>query len=92
MTLLEIRQKIHEYYLESEKDGLESNKTRTKGEYPNAILLTEEQYKVLLKEMFKLQEDVSDGVLNEVKIMSIEGLKVVFTEYIEEPKILRIEK
>lgn len=92
MTLSEIRQKIHEYYLESEKDGLETNKTRTKGEYPNAILLTEEQYKVLLREMFKLQEDVSDEVLNEVKIMSIEGLKVVFTEYIEEPKILRIEK
>lgn len=92
MTLQEVRQKIHEYYLESEKDGLENHKTRTKGEYPNAILLTEEQYKVLLKEMFKLQEDVSDEVLDEVKIMSIEGLKVVFTEYIEEPKILRIEK
>lgn len=92
MTLSEVRQKIHEYYLESEKDGLENNKSRTKGQYPNAILLTEEQYKVLIREMFKLQEDVSDEALNEVKIMSIEGLKVVFTPYIEEPKILRIEK
>lgn len=92
MTLKEIRQKIHEYYLESEKEGLDSNKMRTKGEYPNSILLTKDQYTMLIKEMFKLQEEINPQTLNKVKIMSIEGLKVIFTDYLEEPKILRIDK
>jgi hypothetical protein len=88
--LTEIKEKIHKYYLESEKDGLENNKVRSRGEYPNALLLTQDQYKNILKEMFKLQENVSDEVLLEIKIMSIEGLKVVFTEFIEEPKVIRM--
>lgn len=90
MTLQDIRQKIHEHYLESEKEGLGSNKIRTKGEYPNTILLTKDQYKSLVKEMLKIQEDINEQVLEEVKILSIEGLKVVFTEYLEEPKVLRM--
>jgi hypothetical protein len=90
MTLADIKQKVHEYYLNSEKEGLENNKVRTRGEYPNAILLTKEQYKVLIKEVFKLQEDIDDKFLEEVKIMSIEGLRVIFTDYIEEPKILKM--
>lgn len=88
--LEKIKEKIHAYYLESEKDGLENNKVRSRGEYPNTLLLTQDQYKNILKEMFKLQEDVSDEVLLEIKIMSIEGLKVVFTDYIEEPKVIRM--
>ena len=88
--LTQIKEKIHAYYLESEKDGLENNKVRSRGEYPNTLLLTQDQYKNILKEMFKLQEDVSDAVLLEIKIMSIEGLKVVFTDYIEEPKVIRM--
>lgn len=92
MTLEEIRQKIHQYYLESEKEGLDSNKMRTKGEYPNSILLTKDQYRVLIREMFKLEGEVNPEILDEVKIMSIEGLKVIFTDYLEEPKILRIDK
>lgn len=88
--LTQIKEKIHAYYLESEKDGLENNKVRSRGEYPNTLLLTQDQYKNILKEMFKLQEDVSDEVLLEIKIMSIEGLKVVFTDYIEEPKVIRM--
>ena len=90
MTLQDIRQKIHEYYLESEKEGLDSNKIRTKGEYPNTILVTKNQYKVLITELLKIQEDIDEKVLEEVKILSIEGLKVVFTEYLEEPKILKM--
>lgn len=90
MTLQDIRQKIHEYYLESEKEGLDSNKIRTKGEYPNTILVTKDQYKVLIRELLKIQEDIDEKVLEEVKILSIEGLKVVFTEYLEEPKILKM--
>jgi hypothetical protein len=85
-----INEKIHEYFLESERDGLNSNKTRSRGEYPNALLITKEQYKNILKEMFKLQEDINNEVLLEIKIMSIEGLKVVFTEFIEEPKVIRM--
>lgn len=85
-----IQEKIHQYYLETERDGLDNNKVRSRGEYPNALLITKDQYKNILKEMFKLQEDVSDEVLFEIKIMSIEGLKVVFTDFIEEPKVLRL--
>jgi hypothetical protein len=88
--LTEIKEKIHKYYLESEKDRLENNKVRSRGEYPNTLLLTQDQYKNILKEMFKLQEDINDEVLLEIKIMSIEGLKVVFTEFIEEPKVIRM--
>jgi len=85
-----IQEKIHQYYLETERDGLDNNKVRSRGEYPNALLMTKDQYKNILKEMFKLQEDVSEEVLFEIKIMSIEGLKVVFTDFIEEPKVLRL--
>ena len=85
-----INEKIHEYFLESERDGLNSNKTRSRGEYPNALLITKEQYKNILKEMFKLQEDISNEVLLEIKIMSIEGLKVVFKELIEDAKVIRM--
>jgi hypothetical protein len=92
MTLEEVKTKIHEYYLESEREGLGNNNMRTKGEYPNAILLTKDQYKSLLKEVFKLQEEIDDKILEEVKIMSIEGLRVIFTEHVEEPKILRLKE
>jgi hypothetical protein len=85
-----IQEKIHQYYLETERDGLDNNKVRSRGEYPNALLMTKDQYKNILKEMFKLQEDVSEEVLFEIKIMSIEGLKVVFTDFIEEPKVLKL--
>jgi hypothetical protein len=85
-----INEKIHEYFLESERDGLNSNKTRSRGEYPNALLITKEQYKETLKQMFKLQDDVADEVLLEIKVMSIEGLKVIITDYLEEPKVIRL--
>jgi len=85
-----IQEKIHEYYLESEKDGLKNNNTRSRGEYPNALLITKEQYKQALKDMFKLQDDISDSILMEIKIMSIEGLKVIIADYVEEPKVIRM--
>jgi hypothetical protein len=85
-----IQEKIHQYYLETEKDGLDYNKVRSRGEYPNALLISKSQYKNILIEMFKLQEDVSDEILFEIKIMSIEGLKVIFTDFIEEPKVIKL--
>lgn len=88
----EIQEKIHEYYLESEKNGLTINNTRSRGEYPNALLITKEQYKEALKEIFKLQEEVNDDLLMEIKILSIEGLRVVFVTHIEEPKVIRMRE
>jgi len=92
MKLHEIQTKIHEYFLESEKEGLENQKVRTRGNYPNAILLTKEQYVSLLKEMFKITEDTGDSILLDIKVLCIEGLEVIFTDYLEEPKILKINK
>jgi|APGre2960657404_1045060.scaffolds.fasta_scaffold41151_4 hypothetical protein len=92
MTLQDIRTKIHQYFLESEKEGLESQKVRTRGNYPNTILLTKEQYISLVKEMFKISEHTGDSILLEIKILAIEGLEVIFTDHIEEPKILKIDK
>jgi hypothetical protein len=91
MQLEKIRKKIHEYFLDSEKkEGIQDS--RGKGEYPNAILLTEEQYLEILKEMFKLEEEISKELLLQVKVLSIEGLEVVFTDWIQEPKVMRISK
>jgi hypothetical protein len=88
MNLYEVQQAINSYYLESEKDaGLK----RQKGIYPNAILLTKEQYVVLIKELFKLIDDVSEDIIFEVKILCIEGLQVVFTEHVDKPKVLYLK-
>jgi hypothetical protein len=89
MNLYEVQKAINSYYLDSEKDvGL----NRQKGVYPNAILLTKEQYVILIKELFKLVEDISEDIIFEVKILSIEGLQVVFTEHVEEPKVLYLRE
>jgi hypothetical protein len=40
--------------------------------------------------MFKLQDDVADEVLLEIKVMSIEGLRVIITDYLDEPKVIRL--
>lgn len=77
MDLQALRFKINEFYLES--------KNR---EYPNSVLLTKEQYKDFLKEMFKVPDfsDIPEGIF----ITSIEGLKVVFTDELEEPRVLKM--
>ena len=92
MRLQDIRTKIHEYFLESEKEGLENQKMRTQGNYPNSILLTKQQYVILIKEMFRITEDTGEDILLGIKILSIEGLDVIFTDYLEEPKILKLSK
>jgi hypothetical protein len=77
MDLQALRFKINEFYLES--------KNR---EYPNSVLVTNEQYKNFLKEMFKVPDfsDIPEGIF----ITSIEGLKVVFTDELEEPRVLKM--
>ena len=79
MTLSDLRHKINEFYLES--------KNR---EYPNTLLLTKGQYKEFLKEIFNVPEehDIPEGIF----IQSIEGLAVVFTDELDEPRILKMKK
>ena len=77
MDLQTLRTKINEFYLES--------KNR---EYPNSLLLTDEQYKDFMKETFKVPEysEIPDGVF----ISSIEGLQVVFADDLVEPRVLKM--
>jgi hypothetical protein len=77
MDLQALRFKINEFYLES--------KNR---EYPNSVLVTNEQYKDFLKEMFRVPDlsEIPEGIF----ITSIEGLKVVFTDKLEEPRVLKM--
>lgn len=79
MTLNELKFKINEFYLES--------KVR---EYPNTLLLTKQQYKEFLKEMFNVpdEHEIPEGIF----IKSIEGLNVTFTDQLDEPRVLKIKK
>ena len=91
ITLADIEKLINEYFLNSEKDYTEVTPKRTKGQYPNALIVTEDQYLTLVKELFKIAGDVNPEVIKEVKITSILGLRVIFTEYIEHPRVLNIK-
>jgi len=91
VTLYEVEKLINEYFLDSEKDPTEDTPKRIKGEYPNSLLVTQDQYLTLIKELFKIAGNVNPEVLMEVKITSILGLRVIFAEYIEHPRVLRIK-
>ena len=79
MTLEQLRMKINEFYLDS--------KVR---EYPNTLLLTKQQYKEFLKEMFNVpdEHEIPEGIF----IKSIEGLSVAFTDQLDEPRVLKMKK
>lgn len=49
------------------------------GVYPNAILMTSEQLKAF-----------TEDYPSEIKIEAIHGLKVILTDYIEEPRLLKL--
>lgn len=49
------------------------------GVYPNAILLTQEQLK-----------GFTAHLPSEIKIESLEGLKIILTDYIETPRLLHL--
>ena len=91
LTLHDIERLINEYFLESEKP-LDEAQVRRAGEYPNTILLTQEQYVKLVKELLKIADYVEPDVIMEVKISSILGLNVMITDYIDYPRVLRIKK
>jgi hypothetical protein len=77
MNLEQLRSKINEFYLES--------KNR---EYPNTLLLTKQQYKDFLKELFNVsgEQDIPEGIF----IKSIEGLTVAFADELVEPRVLKM--
>ena len=91
LTLHDIEKLINEYFLESEKP-LDEAQVRRAGEYPNTILLTQEQYIKLVKELLKIADYVEADVIMEVKISSILGLNVMITDYIDYPRVLKIKK
>jgi hypothetical protein len=75
ITLADIDKLINQFYLDSEKDGL--------GVRPNVILLTEDHFEELLKEMGVEEED-------DVTIESILGMDVVIANGIEYPRLIRL--
>jgi len=89
MTLRELELEINKFYLESEKD---SAGERQQGIYPNSIILTKEQYNNFLKELFNINSDILSSIHEDVIIQSICGLKVIFTSYIEKPRVIYMYK
>jgi hypothetical protein len=75
ITLADIDKLKNKFYLDSEKDGLAVR--------PNVILLTEDQFEQLLKEMGVEEED-------DVTIESILGMDVVIANGIEYPRVIRL--
>jgi hypothetical protein len=75
ITLADIDRLINQFYLESEKEG--------RAVRPNAILLTENQFEILLEEMGIEEED-------DVTIETILGLDVILAEGLEYPRVIRL--
>ena len=91
LTLHDIEKLINEYFLESEKP-IDEAQVRRAGEYPNTIILTQEHYVKLIKELLRIAEYVDSNVILEVKITSILGLNVMITDHIDYPRVLKIKK
>ena len=75
ITLADIDKLKNKFYLDSEQDGL--------GVRPNVILITEDQFEEILKEMGVEEED-------DVTIESILGMDVVIANGIEYPRLIRL--
>lgn len=75
ITLADIDKLKNQFYLDSEEEGFALR--------PNAILLTEEQFSELLKEI---------GVEDEENITteSILGMDVILAEGLEYPRVIRL--
>lgn len=85
MTIRELELQINKFFLDSEKDSQQEN-AKGVGIYPNSVILTKAQYDNFLKQIFKIDVDFGD----EVVIQSICGLKVIITDYIAEPRLIRM--
>jgi hypothetical protein len=75
ITLADIDKLINQFYLDSEKDG--------RALRPNVILITEDQFEEILKEMGIEDED-------DVTIESILGMDVVIANGLEYPRLIRL--
>jgi hypothetical protein len=75
ITLADIDKLINQFYLDSEKDG--------RAVRPNVILITEDQFEEILKEMGIEDED-------DVTIESILGMDVVIANGLEYPRLIRL--
>ena len=75
ITLADIDKLKNKFYLDSENDGL--------GIRPNVILITEDQFEEILKEMGVEDEE-------DITIESILGMDVVIANGLEYPRLLRL--
>lgn len=89
MTIQELESEINKFFLDSEKE-VDEKGNRLLGVYPNAVIMTNEHYKVFLKELFHTQDEVE--VPEGVFITSICGLKVIFSDEIEKPRVIKMVK
>lgn len=87
MDLHGLEQEINQFFLDSEK---ESEGGRALGVYPNAVILTQNHYKDFLRELFKVSGD--SEIPNGVIVSSICGLKVIFSEDVDKPKVVKITR
>ena len=88
MTIRDLELEINQFFLDSEKETDEKG-TRQLCVYPNAVLLTEEQYKEFLKEILSVEDeiDIPSGIF----ISSICGLKaIIYEDDLDKPKVIRI--
>jgi hypothetical protein len=87
MTIQELESQINQFFLDSEKET-DDKGTRHLGVYPNAVMMTDAHYKEFLRELFHTNEDaeIPEGVF----ISSICGLKVIFSDEINQPRVIRI--
>lgn len=75
ITLEDIHKLKNKFYLESEKEGMPTR--------PNVILLTENQFEELLKEMGIEEYD-------DITIETILGMDVVIAQGIEYPRLIKL--
>lgn len=88
MTILELEHEINKFFLDSEKE-IDEKGQRQRGVYPNALILTEDQYKTFVKELLHISEDSDfpEGLF----IKSICGLKVIISlEDMVKPRVVRL--
>jgi len=89
MTIQELESEINKFFLDSEKE-VDEKGNRLLGVYPNAVIMTNKHYKSFLKELFHTQDEVE--VPEGVFITSICGLKVIFSDEIEKPRVIKMVK
>lgn len=89
MTIAELELEKNQFFLDSKKE-VDEDGNHLRGVYPNAVILTDSQYKTFLKEIFHISKEteIPDGVF----INSICGLKTILTkEDLDKPKVVKLK-